>query len=76
MIKVYNNLKRIALNFLEYKNWINISITILKGEIPKKVILKNDVQIEGPENNILLQGVHEIFYKNDYTKTIVMKRLF
>lgn len=66
-IKIYYNIKKIALNFLEYKNWINISITILKGKNPKKVVLKNDVQIEGPENNILLQGVYEIFYKNDYT---------
>lgn len=55
--------REILLGVRKYKNWRDISISIVKGRNPAAVILRNGVQVDAPEDNTLLHMVDEIFQK-------------
>ena len=50
-----------------FKNWRELIFPILKGEKLKKIILRNGILIEAPENNTLIEMTNEIFNENVYT---------
>jgi FkbM family methyltransferase len=60
-------IREIFLGVRKYKNWIDISISIFKGQNPTSVILRNGIQVDAPEDNTLLQMVDEIFFRNLYS---------
>jgi FkbM family methyltransferase len=51
----------------KYENWGEIITSIVKGQKPTTVILRNGVHIDAPKDNTLLSMVHEIFFRNIYT---------
>jgi len=48
------------------KNWREVILSIIKEQSPK-VILRNGIQINGFEDNVILDQVIEIYHKNAYT---------
>lgn len=59
-------IRDILLGIQKYKNWKKISISLIKGQKPTTVILRNGLQIEAPEDNTLLEMVDEIFFREVY----------
>ena len=53
-------------NRRKYKNWKKIIISIVKGQQPTTVILRNGIQIDAPKYNDLLVMADEIFFRNIY----------
>jgi FkbM family methyltransferase len=49
-----------------YRNWKEISISVIKGQKPTIVILRDRTRIDAPKNNTLLEMISEIFFKNVY----------
>lgn len=60
------HIRELLLGVGKYKNWLDLSISIVKGKNPTTVILKNGVQVDAPLDNTLLHMVDEIFFKNVY----------
>jgi len=57
-----SNMKDIFFRIKRYKNWRKINSSIHKGQKPNRVILRNGVQIDAPDDNTLLEMVEEILY--------------
>jgi FkbM family methyltransferase len=49
-----------------FSNWPTVALSLITGEEPTYVILKNGVKLEAPRDSVVLDIVDEIFYKNDY----------
>lgn len=61
-----NKIKRIIYTINCYRNWRELILPILKGEKPKKVLLRNELLIEAPGNETLIEMTDEIFRRNVY----------
>ncbi len=62
----FNYAQNILIAVQGYKNWADISISIIRGNKPTTVILRNGMTIDAPTDNTLLDMVHEIFFSHVY----------
>lgn len=68
MIKKIQTRLRQALALLRYfKNWRELVLLFLKRKNPKRIILRNGIVIETPEDRTLLHITKEIFVEHVYT---------
>jgi FkbM family methyltransferase len=66
---ILDDARNILLAIRRFKNYGDITLSIVQGQNPATVTLRNGLQIHAPKDIALLPMIDDIFFKNVYTPT-------